>query len=999
MQKHYKARDKTVSKMSRDGLLKENLCSGESARVSRREKDSLALSERAEDAPGFSDAWNRRGNRKTGNQKRQCAVDLKKPDSCSVDMKGTGAARPDDTAIGSGEQEETEKTCESVWREKGMQMPQQYYFSERQGASGGMDHSFNGRKRRQPTVVEKARGNIAGNGFQQQASQPLDSRIEKAQAAQFFSDGDEKMQTDDADDPVKDVFEQTEDTESRVLARPSRMENIQRRPSRDSSFVSAVAETGLIRKKRQTRSYPQSGKREPAFSKMKKHDEAYSEKENGRDLAAEGLDKEAQGHNVTAAENQDAALLGTSRDDKRDRTMRDRLYKNRHQKLFYYPVENEGNGETAKNRTKKRSCISFHDKAKSGRIAANKKGRPGQKYKCKEQKKWPRLSFDDEGCEMIRGSGMGIAKRAAFSAAYSAADYAYGSGQDQEYGAVDGACKTALAGQDAIRYGLRPSGRRKLKRFSRLRESRVEKCALYVERSRLQHGPKQVTRKKATGECSGGTEQAKKDAAKHWQKQRIRKSYQVVRQGERTAAQKFFTKTKYMAVETLRKNKGIFGAAAVLVLLFAAMSAGMSACGAVLQGAASSIIGTTYPSADADIYAVESDYAALEDALDSQINSMESTHPGFDEYLYQVDEISHNPYQLVSYFSAKYGGFTYEQVADEIGEIFREQYCLYVDETAETVTQTKTVRVGESLGQVVTSGYCSCQLCCGIWSGGPTASGVYPTAGHTLAVDASNPFVPAGTKVVMNGVEYVVEDTGAFASYGVQFDVYYADHAAAAAHGHQMWEAYLADSSGGREVEVTASEKVKRLKVTLTNRGLDAVLRGRMDADEEKRYDLYNLTYGNRNYLFDTESLPTGGGADGGYEVPAEALSDAGFARMIQEAEKYLGFPYVWGGSSPATSFDCSGFVSWVVNNCGNGWSVGRQTAEGLRGCCTYVPPSEAKPGDLIFFQGTYHTQGASHVGIYVGNDTMIHCGNPVQYSNISTQYWKQHFFEFGRMQ
>lgn len=134
------------------------------------------------------------------------------------------------------------------------------------------------------------------------------------------------------------------------------------------------------------------------------------------------------------------------------------------------------------------------------------------------------------------------------------------------------------------------------------------------------------------------------------------------------------------------------------------------------------------------------------------------------------------------------------------------------------------------------------------------------------------------------------------------------------------------------------------------------------------------------------------------YDIPGEALTDTAFANMVREAEKYLGYPYVWGGSSPSTSFDCSGFVSWVINNCGNGWSVGRQTANGLKNLCDIIPPSEAKPGDLIFFQGTYNTSGASHVGIYVGNGMMIHCGDPISYASIETNYWQQHFYCFGRI-
>lgn len=120
------------------------------------------------------------------------------------------------------------------------------------------------------------------------------------------------------------------------------------------------------------------------------------------------------------------------------------------------------------------------------------------------------------------------------------------------------------------------------------------------------------------------------------------------------------------------------------------------------------------------------------------------------------------------------------------------------------------------------------------------------------------------------------------------------------------------------------------------------------------------------------------------------ATADEKFRKMITEAEKYLGYPYVWGGSSPSTSFDCSGFVSWVINHCGNGWNVGRQTANGLMGKCDIIPKSEAKPGDLIFFQKTYNTSRASHVGIYVGNGMMLHCGSPISYASIETSYWRQ---------
>ena len=134
------------------------------------------------------------------------------------------------------------------------------------------------------------------------------------------------------------------------------------------------------------------------------------------------------------------------------------------------------------------------------------------------------------------------------------------------------------------------------------------------------------------------------------------------------------------------------------------------------------------------------------------------------------------------------------------------------------------------------------------------------------------------------------------------------------------------------------------------------------------------------------------------YDIPPEYLSDEKFARMIAEGEKYLGLPYVWGGETPATGFDCSGFVSWVINHCGNGWHYGRLVASELFGICAIIPPEEAKPGDLVFFQGTYETYGASHLGIYVGDNVMLHCGDPIQYTSIDTDYWRQHFLAFGRL-
>ena len=209
------------------------------------------------------------------------------------------------------------------------------------------------------------------------------------------------------------------------------------------------------------------------------------------------------------------------------------------------------------------------------------------------------------------------------------------------------------------------------------------------------------------------------------------------------------------------------------------------------------------------------------------------------------------------------------------------------------------------------------------------------------------------------------------------------------------------DPETGEEDTWTETEEYEYyiLNVNLKNNGLGKVImEAGLTEDEMSRYAVLMQTYGNRKEVFGDNPYAVAVEDVLHYDIPGEALTDERFRRMIAEGEKYLGYPYVWGGSSPSTSFDCSGFVSWVVNHCGNGWNVGRQTAEGLRTCCSIIPRSEAKPGDLIFFKGTYNTSGASHVGIYVGDGMMLHCGKPIQYASCETSYWQSHFYCFGRL-
>ncbi len=186
----------------------------------------------------------------------------------------------------------------------------------------------------------------------------------------------------------------------------------------------------------------------------------------------------------------------------------------------------------------------------------------------------------------------------------------------------------------------------------------------------------------------------------------------------------------------------------------------------------------------------------------------------------------------------------------------------------------------------------------------------------------------------------------------------------------------------------------------LENRGLEVIIREELTEDQWKRYEIFQDTKGGRPYLF-KDGLPAGGSDGSGeagidYTVPAEALTDEEFSKIYAEAKKYVGTPYVWGGSSPDTGFDCSGYVCWVYNQ--NGYNVGRTTANGLWNKCQHISEAEAKPGDLVFFEGTYDTPGKSHVGIYLGNGMMVSAGDPIKYANIHSSYWQKYLSGFGRL-
>ena len=398
-------------------------------------------------------------------------------------------------------------------------------------------------------------------------------------------------------------------------------------------------------------------------------------------------------------------------------------------------------------------------------------------------KKKSRLKFG-EG-ESVKTEKISAVKKA--GSATSIALHREISKNEDDNAAVEGAHKLEESGEGVYRLEQR-SARRRKQRASR-------------KRSRLE--------RQAEKQTQAAARQEQKKLKKQIQKQQIKRDYAKAKRSEQTVGTAakgtidYIKKIGGKVTNFFKENRKVYISVAVLIGLMFLIITNVTSCSAVFLQNVITYTGTSYLSSDQAIREAELYYTQLEANLQERINNMESEEPGHDEYRYDIGPIEHDPFILISYLSAKYEEFTFEQVKPELDALFAEQYHLTTEAVNETVTETATVRVGESLGQVVTSGYCNCPICCGIWSGGPTASGAYPTANHTLAVDASNPFVPMGTKVVMNGVEYTVEDTGAFARYGVQFDVYYDSHAAASAHGHQIWECYLADDNGSNEVEVT----------------------------------------------------------------------------------------------------------------------------------------------------------------------------------------------------
>ena len=417
-------------------------------------------------------------------------------------------------------------------------------------------------------------------------------------------------------------------------------------------------------------------------------------------------------------------------------------------------------------------------------------------------------------------------------------------------------------------------------------------------------------------------------ASKWQQKQNIKRQYAAAKSGKTAeTTQKTAEKASQAAKkvgETVEKaaewvwehKKGVAIVAGILLMLCFMLSA-MSSCSVFVESIGGAVVQSSYHASDEAMLDAEAAYVAMEQDLQNDLDNYESTHD-YDEYHYDLDEIEHDPYVLISILSALHPGeWTLADVEDTLDMLFEKQYILTETVTTETRYRTETEIIERPKRD--------------------------PETG-----------------------EFVLDEDG-----------------------RQVMEEVE------EEVEVPYTYYI--CHVELENFNLSHVPVYIMSEEQLSMYAVYISTLGNRPDLFpDSEYIAKREGGYTDYDIPPEALEDEVFAAMITEAEKYLGYPYVWGGSNPSTSFDCSGFVSWVINH--SGWNVGRLGAQGLCNICTLVSSANAKPGDLVFFEGTYDTDGVSHVGIYVGNNMMIHCGDPISYTNLNSSYWQTHFYAYGRL-
>ncbi len=596
---------------------------------------------------------------------------------------------------------------------------------------------------------------------------------------------------------------------------------------------------------------------------------------------------------------------------------------------------------------------------------------------------------------------------------------------EKENSAVEGAHKTEQTAEDVYHFVKRnhKSGlQRKKEKVARLEKKQFKKEVNFRYQKFLEENPDMQEKT------------LKKQMQKRLQKQRIKREYAKARRAGQAAkntkeaaakSASFVTKVAKKMQEIASRNVSLLVTIGIFALILIMIMTAISSCGAMFSDGMSTTLAGSYMSVPAEIDAADLAFSELEMELQKEINNIETDYPDYDEYRYNLDAIGHDPFILISYLSAVHTEFTASEVQSEIESLFEEMYELTLNPTTETRTRTVTdPETGEEteeeytvtilevtltatdLGVVVAGHmneeqkeiYALYNETHGLTQQFYTPLNLYwysyvssyygyrinPVTGQEQFHRGVDIAVPTGTTVLaaMDGTVTTATYDASYGNYVVIED----------SNGYCTKYAHMDTLSVSAGQTVTHGTTIG----TTGNTGSSTGSHLHIEC-------LYNGEYYNPLFYFDVGEgtlygeTPGGGGSPGNV-IPPDSYDDATVQALMEEAARYLGYPYVWGGSSPSTSFDCSGFVCWVFTNSGV-HNLPRTTAQGIYDQCTPVSAADAKAGDIIFFTGTYNSPGpVSHVGIYCGNGVMIHCGDPIKYASINTPYWQSHFYSFGRL-
>ena len=621
-------------------------------------------------------------------------------------------------------------------------------------------------------------------------------------------------------------------------------------------------------------------------------------------------------------------------------------------------------------------------------------------------------------------------------------NYAHGkvAESEKENSAVEGAHKTEQKAEDTYRFVKRhykSKEQRQRKKVAKLEKKQFKKEVSFRYQKFLEENPEMQEKT------------LKKQLQKRMQKQRIKREYAKARRAGQAAknakeaavkSANFTTTVAKKLQEIAAKHASLLVTVAAFGVLLIMIMTSISSCGAMFSEGMSTTLAGSYMSVPAEIDAADLAFSELEMELQKEVDSIETDYSDYDEYRYNLDAIGHDPFALISYLSAVHTEFTAADVQGEIESLFDEMYEL----TLNPATETRTRTVTKTGTRTVTN-----------------ADGTTSTETYTYEEEEEYTVTILEVTLTAKDLNVVVaghmdsEQKEIFALYNETHGLTQQFYTPL----NLYWYNYVSSYYGYRINPVTGAEQFHRgvdiavptgttvlaaMDGTVTTAAYDSYYGNYVVIEDSKGYCtkyahmdtlsvsagqavkhgdtigttgntgsstgshlhiecLYNGEYYNPLFYFEagegTLYGETGApGSGGGNAIPPDSYDDAAVQALMEEAAKYLGYPYVWGGSSPSTSFDCSGFVCWVFTNSGV-HNLPRTTAQGIYDQCTPVSAADAKAGDIIFFTGTYNSAGpVSHVGIYCGNGVMIHCGDPIKYASINTSYWQSHFYAFGRL-